>query len=123
VCRVAAEHKPAIGEPLPNAHRAQVPKRKLHSYALHLAHKTGGPKARLWRAVFGITREDWRYAREQIIEGLALAPVLRIRDGSFVATYVVVVVIRGLNGHTGPVTTAWQLLAGDPHLVTAFPRV
>ncbi len=98
-------------------------KRKLYDYALNPAHTHGGPKARLWRAVFDIGREDWRYVRGQLLAGVLVAVVSDIRQSPDATTYQLIMTIRGLNGHSGPVTTAWQFIGDAPRLVTAFPRV
>lgn len=113
---------PRIGEPLPNAHRAWIPKAKLYEYALHPTHPEGGPKARLWRAVFDFGLGDWRLVREQLLAGVRGSPVSNIRVGT-VATYEVVITVRGGNGHIGPVITGWKIVNDVPWLVTAFPRV
>jgi filamentous hemagglutinin len=120
---VPSAREPEIGRPLPNAHLASVPRAKLYDYALNPAHARGGAKARLWVAVFGIEREDWRYARTQLLLGLRAASVSEVRRGSFGTTYGVAVTIRGRNGRIGPVMTAWKIVNHIPRVVTAFPRV
>lgn len=108
---------------MPNAHLAWVPKAKLYDYVLNLSHDEGGPKARLWRAVFGIERDDWRYLRVQIVGNLGSAVVSAVSEGPFGPTFEVVYSIVGRNDRVGPVVTAWKLVGEIPHLVTAFPRV
>jgi len=51
---------------LPNADLAQVSEAKLRDYVLNPAHPQGGPKARVFAAVLGITRTDWQYLRRQL---------------------------------------------------------
>jgi hypothetical protein len=114
--------EPRIGEPLPNAHLAVVPKAKLYEYALDPTHAEGGPKARLWRAVFGFGRGDWLIVCRQLLAGVRVTPVSNIR-GRAVATYEVIITVRGENGHIGPVTSGWKIVNDVPWLVTAFPRV
>jgi len=40
----------------------------------HPAHPQGGPKARVFAAVLGITRTDWHYLRRQLAAGRRLCP-------------------------------------------------
>jgi hypothetical protein len=98
--------EPKIGEPLPNAHLARIPKAKLYDYALDPTHPRGGPKARLWRAVFGLTRGDWRHVRSQLRNGVRDAPVSDIHAG-FVTTYEVIVTVHGQTA-----TSVWHLQRG-----------
>jgi hypothetical protein len=119
---VPSAQEPEVGRPLPNAHLAWVPRAKLYDYALNPLHVRGGSKARLWRAVFDVGREDWEYVRDQIVRGVSVMSVSGVNEGPFERTYEVIVAVRGLNGREGPVITAWKLVNGAPCLVTAFPR-
>jgi hypothetical protein len=96
--------------------------RKLIGYCLNDAHPGGGPKARLFAAVLGIRRDDWRYLGDAILADLPLQPVFRCNPARErgVATWGVRVRVKGLNGQERWVTTSWKINDGRPFLVTAY---
>jgi hypothetical protein len=58
---------------LPHAELAVVSAAKLRDYVLNPAHPQGGPKARVFAAVLGLTRADWQYLRRQLLAGVAVS--------------------------------------------------
>jgi len=67
----------------PRAHEALVPEEKLVGYALDRAHPRGCHKARVFSSALGIERADWRYLRDQLVEGVVEAPVRGMRITPF----------------------------------------
>ena len=61
-----------------------------------------------------IEQTDWRYLRDQLVEGVVEAPVLGTRTTPFGVLYEVVVIVNGLNGATAPVATIWIIDADRP---------
>ena len=70
------------------------------------------PEGRVFASALGITRSDWRYLRNQILDALPDAEVRATRITPFGVGYEVVVMIDGLNGATQPVVTTW-IIEGD----------
>lgn len=99
---------------VPPAHEAVVPKEKLAGYALDPAHPRGRHKARVFSSALGIEPTDWRYLRDQLIEGVVQALVLGTRITPFGVLYEVVVLVDGLNGATAPVAAIWLLEEDHP---------
>jgi hypothetical protein len=113
--------EPRIGEVLPRASEALVPRAKLVKYALDPHHPKGRHKAAVFRSVLDIEQAQWRELRAQIIAGLPVHPVSSDRsDQPEHATWGVVMPITGLNGRTAPVVTTWRMVDGVPWLVSAF---
>jgi hypothetical protein len=117
---------PEIGEPLPRAEDAWGVLEKLASYSLDLDHRDGGHKARVFRAVLGITAADVEYLAAALREGLLTTPARAVRatppHGVMCGIWIAV---RGLGAHgdrTEVVRTAWEIRHEDdaPRLVTAY---
>jgi hypothetical protein len=114
--------EPRIGEPLPRADEAIIPRAKLADYALDPNNPKGGHKATVFKRTLAIEQDDWEYLRHAILAALPDHRVVSVRraerpDG--VTTFAVVVPICGLNGRTLPVLTAWKLVGGRPLLTSA----
>lgn len=98
-----------------------MPEEKLTAYALDPAHPRGRHKARAFRSTLGIERTDWRYLRDQLIEGVAEAAVVGTRVTPFGVLYEVVVLVDGINGTTAPVAAIWIVEdQGPPRLVSTW---
>ncbi len=106
---------------LPRAGEAVVPVDKLVAYALNPEHFRGQHKARVFRSALGIDRSDWRYLRDQLVEGVVGVPVRGTRMTPFGVLYEIVLSVVGLNGATHPVLTIW-LVEPDapPRLVSTW---
>ena len=119
---------PKVGDPLPRAAEAIGARRKLATYSLDTAHKHGGPKARRFERILGITIRDIDYLEGAIQTGALLVAVSDVRDRlpyGFVCG--VRIPVRGLgakSGRTVMVTTAWILdePGSVPRLVNALIR-
>lgn len=98
-----------------------MPEEKLAGYALDRAHPRGRHKARVLSSALGIERTDWRYLRDQLIEGIVEAAVLGTRITPFGVLYEVMVLVDGLNGATAPVAAIW-IVEDDrrPRLVSTW---
>jgi hypothetical protein len=108
--------------PLPHADLAQVSAAKLRDYVLNPNHLQGGPKARVFAAVLGITRTDWQYLRRQLLTGVRAAPAHLRGTTSWGDLYAVALDVTGPAGRVHRVRTGWIIRTGEdrPHLVTAY---
>ena len=71
---------PVEGELLSNAREACGVRDKLAPYSLDARHRVGGPKARLFRLVLGITLEDdLDYLTAAILEGVRRHRITLVR--------------------------------------------
>ena len=99
---------------------------KLTGYSLDSAHESGGPKARGFELILGITIRDIDYLEGAIQTGVLLAPISGVRVRPPYGVHCEVrVSVRGLGGKSGRVTlvrTAWELTdaGAAPRLVSAY---
>jgi hypothetical protein len=118
--------QPQVGHPLPRGAEAFGVRDKLESYSLNRAHKHGGPKARGFERILGITIDDIDYLEAQITSGVRQAPIASIREKPPHGTHCVVELpVRGIGLHSGRranVRTVWEIAEpGDPpRLVSAY---
>lgn len=106
---------------LPRCREAVVPTAKLVDYALDPEHPRGRHKARVFSSALGISRSDWRYLQDQILDAVQGAPVRATRITPFGVVYDVVLQIDGMNGATHPVATIWLVeLQQPPRLVSLW---
>ncbi len=114
------------GRPVPLAADSFGVHVKLETYALDVAHKDGGPKARGFERILGITIEDIDYLEGAIYTGVVLAPVSEVRDNPpWGIKCTVIIPVRGRAEKTGRivnVTTVWEIAADGqpPRLVNAY---
>jgi hypothetical protein len=112
---------------VPRAAEAFGVRVKLATYSLDVNHKKGGPKARGFERILGITIEDIDYLEGAIYTGVLLVPVSEVRDNEpWGIKCVVEIPVRGRGEKAGrlvDVTTSWEVRTSDaaPRLVTAFP--
>ena len=117
---------PRLGELLPRGAEAFGVRRKLETYSLDVTHEEGGPKARGFELILGITIERIEYLEGAILTGTLLVPVSSVRDKSPWGTNCVVMVpVRGFgekNDRVVNVRTAWRLAGpgAPPQLVSAY---
>lgn len=83
----------------------------------------GGPKARVFASVLGLSSSDWEHLRDELLRTLPNGRVERIDANRYATTYRVALTIHGLNGRDARVITAWRLDDGVPRLVTAYVDV
>jgi len=103
-------------------------RRKLIGYSLDPTNEVGGPKARGFALILGITVADVGYLEGAIQTGVLTVPISGIRDNPPWGTSCVVVIpVRGIgekNGRVIGVRTAWLFTSpyDPPRMTTAFPR-
>ena len=119
---------PKVGEPLPRADEAFGVHEKLAGYSLNVTHEDGGPKARGFRSILGITLDDLDYLAHSIEVGVLATPVGSVRaNPPHGANCIVVIPVRGLGEKSArivDVRTVWEIAkqGARPRLVSAFPR-
>ena len=118
----------AEDELLPRATDAFGLRYKLATYSLNVTNKDGGPKARGFEQILGITIDAIDYLEAQILARILDTPVTKIRDNPPHGTnYVVDIQIQGIGAKADRVVTVrtiWIISTpGDaPRLVNAFPK-
>ena len=70
---------PKAGELLPRAAEVVGVREKLADYSLNPAHREGGPKARGFERILGITVEDLSYLEAAVQAGILSVPVSSVR--------------------------------------------
>lgn len=117
---------PRVGEPLPRAANAVGIHKKLTDYSLNPTHERGGPKARGFQQILGITLKDASYLESEIRAGILVEPVSGIRPAIPTGfSCLVEVPVRGLGAKDNRlivVRTAWLLSDPKslPRMTTAF---
>jgi hypothetical protein len=117
---------PKVGDPLPRATKAVGVHRKLTAYSLDPTHESGGPKARGFELILGITIRDIRYLESAIETGVLIAPISGVRLRHPYGVHCEVrVPVRGLGAKSGRVVevrTAWELTdaSAAPRLINAY---
>jgi hypothetical protein len=85
-----------------------VPKEKLTEYALNFEHSGDGKsKAKVFNDLLGITKENWRYLAAQLENGLADGKLCNVRRTDYGIQYHIDIPVKGLNGVSKTVRTAW----------------
>jgi|SRR5580700_4716212 hypothetical protein len=124
----SAPPPPVEGELLPRAGEAFGLRYKLETYSLDPSHKYGGPKARGFEQILGITIEAIDYLEAQILVRILDTPVSDIRDNPpYGVNYVVNIQVRGIGAKADRVInvrTVWTFEdpGAPPRLVTAIPK-
>jgi len=117
------ENRAAMRNPdaLPDASQAVIPQDKLVQYSLNPDHPVGGEKARLFASRLGITVDNWKTLRDQILAQLSTLPAASRGIDVWGERFQVDVPIIGPAG-SGTVRTGWVVDApGDaPRLVSAY---
>jgi hypothetical protein len=120
------EWPPQVGELLPRADEAVGVRKKLKDYSLAIEHKNGGPKARGFAVMLGITSESVDYLEAEIRKGILHSPITEVTDeGGGSVHCVVEFLLRGLNDYTERrvrLRTVWRFdnQSGCPRLINAF---
>jgi hypothetical protein len=65
---------------LPGAETAVGTRHKLAEYSLNTFHPEGGPKARGFALILGITIEDVDYLEDEIRAGILMAPIKAVDE-------------------------------------------
>lgn len=117
---------PVEGELPPHAAEAFGVRRKLETYSLDLTHDSGGPKARGFERILGITIDALDYLEAQILARILDTPVSAVRDNSpYGINCVVDIPVPGIGAKAdriASVRTAWIISTpGEkPRLVSAY---
>jgi Domain of unknown function (DUF6883) len=117
---------PKPGERLPRAEEAVNVHEKLSDYSLNMAHKDGGPKARGFERILGITIVDIDYLEAAILDGISETPIGSVRDNPPYGYNCVVDFALGGRGEkserVAELRTVWRIAeAGSPpHMTTAY---
>lgn len=115
---------------LPLGEQARVKREKVRDYMLDPDHPTGQHKARLWRQVFGVTRDDHEMLRgvlqqagqEGRIVGCRPGLDIEVNPGS--QTWAMDYEWQGPNGVTGVIRIDWNVRMPGmaPRLSSAWPK-
>jgi hypothetical protein len=117
---------PTVGDRLPRAAEAYGITEKLVTYSLNLDHSSGGPKAKGFQQVLGITLADVDHLAHALTTGVLIATITEVRvSPSATFTCGVLVPVVGLHERSTrviSVKTGWHLRHADdrPRLVTAY---
>jgi hypothetical protein len=120
--------RPTEGELLPRAAEAFGVRYKLATYSLNITHEDGGPKARGFMLILGITIEAIDYLEAQIMTRVLDTPIADVRDNAPYGTKCVIdMPICGIGAKTDRVAnvrTVWSFdhPGAPPRLVNAYPK-
>jgi Domain of unknown function (DUF6883) len=119
---------PQVGEPLPRREAAFGVHDKLATYSLDLTNEVGGPKARGFERILGITLEDIHYLEAAILDAIQTAPISSVyTDSPHGVKCGVDIQVQGLREKCERVVrvrTGWIIADANtpPRLVSAYPK-
>lgn len=107
---------------LPNYQNAEISREKIEGYVLNSSHPIGKNKAAVFKSALGLNRSDWEMLSRAILDELAYHEAVSGRNDVHGQRYNVTLPIRGPNGRTADVLTAWIIKSGAnyPSFVTAM---
>jgi len=107
---------------VPNAERAIVDIRKLRDYCLNPAHDEGKHKARLFRAVLGMTKEDAQDLRDTLLQAVKTHDASRGRRDEYGQRYTVDFALEW-HGRRAMIRSGWIVEYGldAPRLTSCYP--
>ena len=110
---------------LPNSDKAVVDPAKLTAYCLNPDHPHGGPKARVFRAFLGLTAEHADLLRDALVNAARIEEAEERLEDAYGKRYEVRFALRGPNGNTAEVTSAWIVDTGEnfPRLTSAYIKI
>lgn len=99
-------------------------KAKLHGYSLNPKHPTGKHKAKVFRSALGFEQKDYRRLAAQIRAKAAKFEPIPGEVDRYGRRYNIDMPIKGANGKTVIVRTAWIVRTGEtkPDLVSAYVK-
>lgn len=108
---------------LPNYQKAFIDLKKLTDYCLNPNHPVGKSKARIFKSVLQIERNDAELLKKSILKGLSIHEALIRRSDEYGQLYQVDIKIRNLNLEA-IVTTVWIVEHDErvPRLITCYIR-
>lgn len=106
----------------PSFSHVSIDMRKLEGYSLNLDHPTGKHKARVFKSALGFTRADATELERQIREMVPYYEAVKGRRDEYGQRWTVRIPVKGNNGRTVFVETAWIVRPDklEPELITAF---
>ena len=110
---------------LSNADRAVVAIEKLTQYCLNPEHPHGGSKARVFRALLGLTIEHAETLRTALLEAAKMSEAIPKLEDKSGKRYEVVFTMQGPNGNHAEVTSGWIIDKREdfPRLTTCYIRL
>jgi hypothetical protein len=117
---------PLVGDPLPRAAEAYGITEKLVTYSLNIDHRSGGPKAKGFAQILGITIADVDYLADTLRREVLDAVITDVRDnapfGFVCGVRLPVTGLRERNDRVIVIKSAWHLEHADdrPRLVTTY---
>ena len=117
-----------MGELLPRAEEAFGVRYKLETYSLNVTHKNGGPKARGFEQILGITIGAIDYLEAQIMARVLDTPICEVRDNApYGVKCTIDMLISGIGAKADRVANVRTVWAFDhpghpPRLVNAYPK-
>jgi len=108
---------------IPNADRAVIAEDKLRNYLLNLAHRRGGPKAKMLLSM-GYRPDDWQSLEGDIRAQHLTAEVDCEGDTEYGRRYEIVAPLHGPAGKAVVFRSIWQVdVETDyPRLITMYPE-
>src|SRR5659263_359754 len=108
---------PKAGELLARAEEASGVREKLSGYSLNMAHKDGGPKARGFERILGITIADIDYLEAAIFTAITREPIGSVRHNPPYGYNCVVEFLLGgrgeKSGRSVELRTVWRIAEAD----------
>ncbi|WKN42115.1 DUF6883 domain-containing protein [Tunicatimonas pelagia] len=108
---------------LPNYEEAFIAIEKLADYCLNSFHPVGKDKARVFKSVLGLTRQDANLLKEAILETLPKHEASFVREDQYGKRYTVDIKIRNLDKEA-IVRTGWIIKKdeGFPKLTSCYVK-
>jgi hypothetical protein len=108
---------------LPNSEKAFVAITKLRDYSLNPDHESGGHKARVFRAALGLTINDVKWLRAQVLRIAREGDAVEGEPSPFGKKYVIDAELTH-NERRAIVRTAWIIENGNdfPRLVSCYVK-
>lgn len=119
---------PQVGELLPRADEAIGVRYKLETYSLDINHRDGGPKAKGFALILGITVDAIVFLEDQIHKGICSYPIIGVAGNHpYGLNCVVEFPICGSGRYSDRVAllrTVWELASPHqpPRMINAFLR-
>jgi hypothetical protein len=119
---------PVVGEPLPRGAEAFGVRYKLATYSLDITHEVGGPKARGFELMLGITIDAIDYLEAQILARVLDTPVREVHDNApYGSKGIVDMPIGGIGAKADRIINVRTVWAFDrpgapPRLASAYPK-
>jgi filamentous hemagglutinin len=117
-----------VGELLPRAADAIGVRYKLETYSLDPTHRVGGPKARGFEVILGITIDAIDYLEAQILARVLDTPVREVHDNApYGSKGIVDMPVSGIGAQADRIVnvrTVWAFDRPDapPRLASAYPK-